>query len=120
MTKQEIFDKGIKGILAQEAFSYDMDEGQCSYYDENGNRCMLGHLAPNDDIARHWQEELVSSEFIASALGVTEHNKFMQWLQAEHDQIAIDNDHGWNKDDFLATMKTLSRKHNLEWNHENA
>ena len=48
MTKQEIFDVVLKGIMSQGGPSYDHDANSCAYRGENGRKCAAGWLMPDE------------------------------------------------------------------------
>lgn len=54
LTKQEIFDKSISGVITQGELAVDAN-GTCRYYVyPSGNRCAIGHLL-HEDVARIWE-----------------------------------------------------------------
>lgn len=46
MTKQEVFDKVVRG-LASQGYQTSMRGGTCKYRGEGGRKCALGHLIPD-------------------------------------------------------------------------
>lgn len=52
MTPQEMFDKAYLGVIAQGERS-EKYNGYCAYRGQNGSKCGIGHLIP-DDLAKAW------------------------------------------------------------------
>ena len=59
MTPQEMFDKAYLGVIAQGCKS-EKTNGECAYRGQNGSKCGIGHLIP-DDLARAWDDRTNSS-----------------------------------------------------------
>ena len=59
MTPQEMFDKAYLGVIAQGEKSTKPD-GSCAYRGQNGSKCGIGHLIP-DDLAEAWDARTNSS-----------------------------------------------------------
>jgi hypothetical protein len=114
--KQHILDKGMEGILNQKAFAYDKETEKCSYYDEEGNKCIIGHLCTNEE-AKNSQSFLSSGFDVLYNLGYLENVcNFGLLLQEQHDNIVIDMlNLVWNKKVFIEEMRAFANKHSLDF-----
>lgn len=119
MNIQEIFDKGVKGVVAQGAYAFNEDEQQCQYLDKNGNRCMIGFLAKDNEQAEIWESSEMGAQEILIDLGFEELPnfvevfEFMGLLQSEHDEIAKYDNFEYKESRFLNAMKSLASKKGL-------
>ncbi len=88
MTKQEIFNKVVRGLAKQE-FRRSRIGNYCAYRSRDGRKCAAGHLM-NDEHYRHeFNQEVVDSHGPREALkksGVSEKQlDFVSSLQDAHD-----------------------------------
>jgi hypothetical protein len=131
MTRQEMFDRAVTGILKQGRFSAD-SHGSCYYrfdpeapppelsqYDPSINyaaapvRCAVGHLIPDDEYDIRMEGKLAWSTQIAEAIGGPADDgdlNFLCALQAIHDNCARDDK---TMDDFKVGAREFALEHNL-------
>lgn len=116
-TRQEIFDRVAKHLLAQNEAA--VCEGVCQYR-YNGLSCAVGCLITDE----HYDEMLEGSfvgrkpviDAVANSLGCspryvgTRLLELLRCLQVIHDET---DPHMWPEH-----LKKLADKYNLEWNHE--
>jgi len=99
MSRQEIFDKGVAAILAQGEPSAELvfeeypDEPELNHYEvsclyraPNGNKCLIGHLLPDDQYDPRM--ETVPASTILDQSAIMPGGKFINELQACHDEAA--------------------------------
>ena len=103
MTRQEIFDKVVKHLLAQGAKSVTYresgDQFRCLYRGPNGLMCAVGCLIPDEEYGE-WMEDLpvrdlrngASTGPITFSL-VEDHLRLLQDLQYIHDNHEVENWH---------------------------
>lgn len=118
MTNQEIFDKGMQGMLKQEAFAFEWDDdsSDCFYYDSLGNKCFVGHLASSDEQSKEWEILKLTAYQIADDMGID--GRFLYSAQVHHDAIA-DNCKGvWDRKAFIDGMRQFAIDNELEFNYK--
>ena len=120
MTNQEVFDKAMEAMLEQEAFAWKSEFDECSYFDNRGNRCMIGHLGTKNQ-AEKWSEEFEDVIAVSVFLDIDPH--FASSLQINHDEIARDNIilneefPTWNKSSFIKGMRKFAKDNDLEFDY---
>lgn len=89
MTHQEMFEKAVRGVLAQGRLAQDSPGGSCFYEMQDGSRCAAGHLLTDEQIAQVIEREANENSFasINSWLHVVpaENQNFVADLQQVHD-----------------------------------
>lgn len=93
MTRQEVFDAAVGGVLAQGRPSISEDGKQCLYRGPDGAKCAAGHLIP-DELYRPSFETQSIDVIAAEALPFETSASFLMQLQAAHDAAAGDDHQG--------------------------
>lgn len=119
-SRQEIFDKAVSGIIAQDALAQNRDGYNtvisCFYFDlqyDTGRKCALGQLLSDEDAVH--MEQYNRGMSIASLtqpdldkFGIAADDvEFAQRLQSAHD-------HSASVDDFLCFANDLAKEFKLE------
>ena len=110
MTRQDMFNRAYRGVLAQGGQATDPDTGRCVYFDpETNRRCGVGHVLPLP-IAKAWAERNEPGVRAVSLRAVEEfgvdyeeHSEFLESLQLAHDS-----------GDFKENMTLVAKKWGLE------
>jgi len=81
MQMQELFDKMVEGLNKQKAIStrpatWDEDVLMCAYRAENGNRCAVGMLIPDDLYVPELEGRPAASSEIFDVLGIDYDQEF--------------------------------------------
>lgn len=117
MTRQEMFDRAARGVIAQGAPSYDETQGGCLYRGPNNCRCNVGHLIPDDkyrpDMEGYTACAILDRAGIAPLLGsLLGVGTFLESMQACHDEAAFRYDGGPT---FIADYRKRMRAFASEW-----
>lgn len=92
--KQELFDRISKHLLNQNERSIEHISGVCRYRGDNGLKCAVGAIIPDEKYSGHIEGVIVYSEYIISCLPVRYRGKssidFLAKLQKLHDQLPVD------------------------------
>lgn len=119
MTPQEIFDKAVGGIIAQDKLSQD-DKGKCFYRSADGSACVVGQLI-DDETAHCWDNQ---GEWGASSIdkiiicgilppNLKGHEQLLIDLQIAHDDVNGTDPRAIEL--FITNARLVSEKHHLEW-----
>lgn len=101
MTRQEMFDTAVRGVISQGAPSVDRFGG-CLYRGPNGLRCAAGWLIPDDKYSPELESKTVDAlEGIFPELQL----EFLGALQCAHDYSSLDP----STDDFVANFKRRAK-----------
>jgi len=87
MTKQEIFDTAVIGVLKQGGPSLDV-KGKCAYRGEDGMKCAVGFLISDKDGAFYDSlddSDVCSLVDLGYLMELDEHKSILAVLQATHD-----------------------------------
>ena len=121
MTRQEMFDKGMQGVLSQNGYAYNYNHqvklNSCSYF-EDGKRCMVGWLAKDGDMAKGWQRENLGPIAVGEKLGLSyDDSNFLDSLQSAHDEVADLSDYCFERRSFIERMRNFAESYKLEFNY---
>jgi hypothetical protein len=108
MTKQEMFDRAYKGVVAQGRICQGAG-GACVYYDaRDGSRCAWGHVLTEEQAKASPTGTCIGSAGAYNkALGYTDTElSFGRGLQRAHD-------YSHNVDQFMEQMQHLATLHEL-------
>lgn len=107
--KQELFDRISKHLLNQNERSIEHISGACRYRGDNGLKCAVGAIIPDEKYSGHIEGVIVYSEYVISCLPVRYRGKssidFLNKLQTLHDKTAV---HLWKE-----SLKEIAANHNL-------
>lgn len=114
---QKAFNTAVTGIALQRAFASRAPRSvQCVYRAENGNKCAIGHLIPDDRYHPKMEgASIVNRPSIVSAIGASSENvDFLQAMQTYlHDNFQL-NRKCWEPETFWDAVKKFAAEHNLE------
>lgn len=111
MTDQEIFDKVAKHLLTQKAVS--KDEEGCVYRGENGLKCAIGVLIPDDVYTSSLEGNTILSvrnlypEIIEKSGLATVNMYLLDALQTTHD--------AWDVRSWKVVLKKVAKDFNLDY-----
>lgn len=112
---QPLFDKAVKGVIAQGGHSICEDENTCAYRGLGGKKCAIGQLLSDEQIELHSiKEGMTPGKFppalirellpgIQSGIAV----QFLEELQNCHDSCAGSN--------FIQTFKRVANEMADKW-----
>jgi hypothetical protein len=86
LTRQEIFDKAVGGVIAQGALA--MDGTACCYRTDDGKKCAIGQLIDDEFYHRSLEGYGAGSSTVMKALlrsGVDALDAMISYLQDAHD-----------------------------------
>ena len=90
MSKQETFEKAVKGIIAQGGASASGCTSSCRYRGENGRKCAAGQLIPDDKYAEDMEGHDVFYRPVFDVLMAEGHDVgFVNEIQRAHDASAF-------------------------------
>ena len=107
-TRQDIFNTAYAGLKAQ-GFKQSLDgRGYCRYRGEDGCKCAVGHLIPDERYNSSFEGSGVTYTPISSAAGVEDIDdiNFLREMQIAHDQNDLPQL-------MEAKLRTLAEKHGL-------
>jgi hypothetical protein len=120
MTKQEIFDKVATHLITQNKKSYLPGGNVCAYRGENGCKCAIGILIPDDKYDPFLEGKMVGNKRVLDSLeaGINiesvEMLQFLNILQNVHDNYTVQDWKGklidTAKDHDLSFEVLLDRK----------
>jgi hypothetical protein len=87
MNKQEIFDRGVAGILKQGEPAIDPRRNLCKYRDDQGHACFVGKLIPDEIYTPELEAEALSD--VVALIKADEHYDLLAECQEAHDTAAI-------------------------------
>lgn len=98
MTKQEVFDKAVGGLLTQGCQSLKGgNKNECMYRGDNGTKCAVGHLIDDDNYRPNVEGHNIYAKevqvaLLASRVDITDDEIFelLQSLQRIHDESSLD------------------------------
>lgn len=96
LTAQEIFDKGVGGVLDQMGFAWNYDGEYCVYRAPDGCKCVVGHLIPEAAYDSSLEGETVEDPRVRDAAGIRKGDEELaRRLQGIHDDYgAAVNEYG--------------------------
>lgn len=108
MTKQELFDKAVKG-LKEQGFIQSMRGKQCAYRGYAGRKCLIGHLITDEEY--HPAMETKNAFFICERYPrlahLKPHSYFLKSLQEVHDNHPT-------PDAMVHGLRIFAADHNLD------
>lgn len=116
MTPQEIFDTCADHILRMPKQARRMPDLQCAYRGENGSRCAIGALIP-DDVYRPWMDQFDDPSILGILQGMPHY--FPDWMHTNRGllfdlQRVHDDDANWfTRADLIDALKKVAKNHNL-------
>jgi hypothetical protein len=113
MTKQEMFDKAVRGLAKQcwkrAARVTDIGNSICVYQDKDGNRCAWGHVDTSLDSEVDGGVRKLHEQKIGLAAGLTDSEvMFAQILQTTHDDACT-------PEQMLEAYTDIYIRHQLDW-----
>jgi len=122
LTMQEIFDKSVKGVIAQGKPAV-ANDAQCAYRTPDGCKCAVGQLIPDDKYDPSWDapyeptlidESTPQGEALRAALGGLNNDELalLSDLQAAHDNGSLDDD--W-LDKFKISSQSIAERWGLDY-----
>lgn len=109
MTRQEIFDIVLKGIVSQGGPAYDYEHNSCVYRDDRGRKCAAGWIIPDENFLFRWNTAIIHQEaasMLPKELRDADTLRFLRALQNIHDE----NAEIYREDEFFlpAWMKQMA------------
>lgn len=118
LTRQQIFDTVLARLREQGRASVN-ERGHCAYRGENGAKCAVGHLMPDDKFDPEWEGSVYDLPDEAfEAMGVSGDDLgFLLHLQKAHDECL---DARWMSKDqrreaWEARMKSVAAQFELDY-----
>lgn len=113
MTAQELFDKALAGLKAQD-FKRSVDwEGSCLYNGPGGVRCAAGHCMTESQLSSVLEFEPLQTILDGAGFeSLKPHLELMQALQNLHDEDM----RGGDTEDFRHCLNRLANKFGLQSN----
>lgn len=118
MTRQEMFDKAARGVIAQGGPSgvRRFNAIYCKYRGPNGRKCAIGHLIEDDEAA-----ETLDACSVAQTVGALARRgflfsvkdaDFLQRIQSAHDIAALSDDERFIRE-FREAMRGIAARYDL-------
>lgn len=111
MTKQELFDTCIGGVIKQGSLSYNDKKHKCMFMSPQGNMCAIAFLAPSVNDAKDWENDQWTNEEIYDYLDVISMRNFLNKVQRIHDGVAEEVN---SIEDFIIKAKEFADKNDLD------
>ena len=112
MNRQEALNIAARGILEQGAYSLNKARTSCMYRGENGTKCAVGHLIPDDDYDPLMEGKAASDYKILDVIDVLCDNFFLCSMQARiHDIPSIE---GWDEAKFRERVNEFASAQGLK------
>lgn len=119
--KQDLFNRAVAGLAAQGFTRAVNSYGGCRYRADNGKRCALGHLIPDDQYSVEIEGGFSAAARIVvpglSAMVDRDGWNFLSELQEAHDNARTKNEFGEQIDDpesMKANLAALAAKYHLD------
>jgi len=127
MTRQEMFDKAVKGIREQRAFSLEDASYKyrplCMYRGANGTKCTVGMLIPDELYTEELEDKTPGERLFRDIFDVSEEDSnFLNHMQAVlHDNLRRNPTelfggyrYEWDEDKFEKAAREMAYKFNLK------
>lgn len=105
MTRQEMFDTAVRGVISQGAPSLS-EIGECLYRGPNGLRCAAGWLIPDDKYSSALEGRSVDT-LVEKGIFPIRQREFLDALQCAHDKATMS---GLTGAGFVAKFKLRAEK----------
>ena len=121
LNRQLAFNDAVLGLFKQKSRS--VEENSCMYRGENGNKCAIGFLIPDERYDPELEYRTAVNPEVRSALGdeygrvVTDDDKmFLAQMQMQiHDTLPCRMpDTDWTDEAFLLACRNFANTYNLE------